>query len=113
MVKKFLGELSNLQKDLQQLTAEGQIKLISGRYHVENKDYSKAEEDFTTALRIFKKIKEKLSVGMVNYYIGEMELEKGERFRSKRYLNKSLKIFKSIGANGWKEKAEEAIKSLF
>ncbi len=111
-LEQFERTMSSLE-DFTEILTEGQnaaIALMFGRYYMKIKDFDKADKHLRRSLEIYKKAVIKLQIGRVYYFLGMMECAKGNKSEFKVYVEKSLEIFNSIGARGWGDKAEKALK---
>jgi hypothetical protein len=55
----------------------------------------------------------KMGIGVVYYYLAQIEFERGSKPLGKEYLDKSMEIFNSIGAKGWQARVEKFLKEHF
>lgn len=108
--QKTIEKIKGLRKEVKIKNFGGNVNLLLGRYYVKTNDFKKADLHLRQALRIFEELEEKFTIGQVYYYLSKMELVKGKESAYKEYINKSLEIFNSIGAKGWKEKTEQTLK---
>ncbi len=102
--------LTDLPDQLKSKCFEGNIGLLLGRFHTETKAFEKAKMHLNNALKVFEKIRERLNMGRIYYYLGMMELAMGKKSVYQRRFAKALEIFKLLDAKGWKKKVEKAIK---
>ncbi len=107
--KKTVGTLRDLSKGTKSKCLESSIDLLLGRHYTETMDFENARKHLNKALKVFKKIGERLNAGRTYYYMGMMELTMGKKSVCQKHLTKASEIFESLGAKGWKEKVEEAI----
>ncbi len=113
------GQLEEFKKTMAKLEEYNEIRtegenaasaLMLGRYYTMVKNYDQADKQLRWSLEIFKKACNKLEVGKVCYYYGLLEQARGNPSDAKENIRDALKIFEALGANGWKEKAENIIR---
>lgn len=109
---KTLALLEDIQKETESESLNAEIHILYGRYYAENCEYDKADEHLQKALEIYKKLKHRMSTGMVCYYLGETELKAGKKGFAEKDFSKAKEIFTSIGAEHWAEKADQALKHM-
>ncbi len=107
--EKSMDELKVLQERLKLKGIRGQIKTLSGRYYIETKDFEKMNDCLDEALHIFEGLDDHLNIGKVYFYMGIAALAMHSKSICHNKLSKSLGIFDSLGANGWKKRAEKAL----
>jgi tetratricopeptide (TPR) repeat protein len=110
--KKIMSVLHDLLKDTKSKRSEANVNLFLGRYYTQTKYFEKANKHLKKALKVFREIGERLNIGKVYYYMGMMELAMRKRAVYRKYFGKSLGIFDSLGAKGWKEKVEKALENF-
>ncbi len=109
--EKTLDRVEKISKVINTKEFYGGLHLLCGRYATKKKDFKKAKDHIQQALKIFGGSEAQLSIGKTYYYLGTLELARGDKFAYKDNLNKSLEIFTSIGAKGWQKKVEEILTS--
>jgi diguanylate cyclase (GGDEF)-like protein len=107
--KKSMDELKALQEILKSKGTRGQIETLSGRYCIKTKDSEKMNDCLDEALHIFEGLGDNLNIGKVYYYKGIGALAIHSKSICHNKLSKSLEIFDSLGANGWKKRTEKAL----
>ncbi len=108
-IKLFAG----LGRELKTARHEGQQNFLLGRFYSITKEFEKAETHLRKALLVYEKTGMKMGVGVVYYYLAQIEFERGNKPLGKEYYDKSMEIFSSIGAKGWQAKVEKFLKEHF
>jgi tetratricopeptide (TPR) repeat protein len=104
----FMETMNALEQCVEKYT-DGQkaaIAMMLGRYHTMKEEFEEAETQLTQALKINKKIGNRLQYGKSYYYRGMMErARKGDRVQE--FLAQAVEIFDALGAKAWKQKAQD------
>ncbi|KPJ74401.1 hypothetical protein AMJ52_00690 [candidate division TA06 bacterium DG_78] len=112
-IEKFeetIQKLNEIPETLRPKKFEGDSNLFMARYFVEIEDFTKADKHAKKALAIYDDMGDRLSTGIVYYYMGISELQKGDKTAYKKQMKKAVKVFTTLGAKGWKVKADKMLK---
>jgi diguanylate cyclase (GGDEF)-like protein len=83
-----------------------------GRYYSLLPNYHDAHTYLEKALHDYLELEEKLMIGKVQYYLGDLYIIQKNQKLGREYIQKALEVFADIGARKWMGKAEDLMGAL-
>jgi diguanylate cyclase (GGDEF)-like protein len=108
--EETIQKVHEIPETLRPKKFEGDRNLLMTRYYIEVEDLTKADKHAKKALAIFQDMGDRLSTGIVYYYMGMCELRKGTKTTPTKHLGKAAKLFTAVGAKGWRAKVNKILK---
>ncbi|MCD4706243.1 MAG: tetratricopeptide repeat protein [Candidatus Sabulitectum sp.] len=109
---KTLKHVFQLVDELDSDTVEASAYLLSGRLAAQENRWNDATTAFDKSLLVHRKFDRQLSTGEVYYYQGLMFNKAGDGARALESFTRATDIFKRIGATGWLDKLNAAMKPV-
>jgi hypothetical protein len=106
-VKKMLNIIESMGSEKKTKTDQGRIALVWGRYNLKVRDFTAAGHYLAEALRVFSEIEDPFDRGKSHYYLGLLEMARGNALAGKEALGNALEIFTTLGAQAWQGKTEK------
>lgn len=107
-----LALVEDIQKETQSESLKAAIDVLYGRCYTQTGAHDRAAEHLQKALEIYKKLKHKLSTGLVYYYLGSMEIVAGQLGFARKDFERAGELFRSIGAKAWEQRTAKALDKL-
>jgi len=83
-----------------------------GRYYSLLPNYHDAHTYLEKALHDYLELEERLMIGKVQYYLGDLYIIQKNQKLGREYIQKALEVFADIGARKWMGKAEDLMGAL-
>ncbi len=106
-----LKSVFQLVDELDSDEMEASAFFLSGRLATEESRWIDATAAFDRSLLVHKKFDRQISTGKICYYQGLMFSKSGDEIRAHESFMKALEIFEKIGAAGWLDKLNTAMKT--